>query len=59
MIMEQVLKGLIGSSTIKYIDDIVVYSKDGKSHVQDLQAVFDRMCEYNFRLHAKKCVFGQ
>ena len=56
--MEVVLKGLIGSICMLYIDDIVVYSKNEQEHVEHLKLMFDRLDRYNLRLNPAKCVFG-
>ena len=56
--MEVVLKGLIGSICMLYIDDIVIYSESIEQHVEHLRVMFDRLRAYNLRLNPSKCVFG-
>jgi hypothetical protein len=57
--MEVILKGLIGTICLLYVDDIVLYSKTPEEHCTHLQMLFDRLRQYNLRLNPKKCVFGQ
>jgi hypothetical protein len=57
--MEQVFAGLTLETCLIYIDDIVVFARDFKSHLQRLQQVFDRIRKYGFKLKAKKCHFGE
>ena len=42
-----------------YIDDIIVYSDDWPTHIQRLQALFDRMLEANLAINLMKSDFGQ
>lgn len=56
--MEIVLKGLIGTVCMIYIDDIVVYSKNEEDHVDHLSLLFERLQQFNLRLNPAKCVFG-
>ena len=58
-LMVSVLKDLLYKCCICYVDDIIVYSKDLDSHIQDLQAVMDRLATANLTLSAKKCEFGK
>ena len=57
--MEKVLEGLLGVSVMIYVDDLVIYSRDARSHAVHLQEVFDRMRKYNLTLNPKKCVYGK
>ena len=42
-----------------YIDDIIVYSDDWPTHIQRLQALFDRMLEANLTINLMTSDFGQ
>ena len=42
-----------------YIDDIIVCSDDWPTHIQRLQALFDRMLEANLTINLMKSDFGQ
>jgi hypothetical protein len=57
--MEVILKGLIGTICLIYVDDIVVHSKNEQEHAQHLRTILDRLRQYNLRLNPKKCVFGK
>lgn len=52
-----VLSGLSGCEA--YLDDIVVYSSSWDNHIQQLQAVFERLHDANLTLNLGKCEFGQ
>jgi hypothetical protein len=41
-----------------YIDDIVIYSVDMKSHVKVLRKVFERLKKYGLKVNQKKCELG-
>lgn len=56
-LMNTCLSGLQGSRCFVYLDDIVVYSPDLQSHIQNLSAVFDRLRNYNLKLQCDKCEF--
>lgn len=52
------LAGLIGSSCLVYLDDIIVHSSKGiKDHLQQLAKLFDRLREANIKLKPSKCNF--
>ena len=48
--MNKVLTGLIGSSVMVYIDDIVVYSKSVTDHARHLAEVFQRLKDVGLQL---------
>ena len=41
-----------------HMDDIVVNTKDGATHIQDLEETFANLHKINLKLNPKKCVFG-
>jgi len=41
-----------------YVDDILVKSKEAKTHLDDLQETFDTLRRYRMKLNPMKCVFG-
>ena len=55
-IMDQILVGLDGVCC--YIDDILITSRDMKSHVQMLDRVLSRLEEYGVLIKKEKCAFG-
>jgi hypothetical protein len=40
-----------------YLDDLTARSKKRTQHLDDLQIIFQRCCQYNIRLNPLKCVF--
>ncbi|XP_026065967.1 uncharacterized protein K02A2.6-like [Carassius auratus] len=53
--MDQVLQGIPGTQC--YLDDIIVTGKDDSDHLQNLQRVLMRLCEYGLRANKEKCEF--
>jgi len=41
-----------------YMDDMIIKSREGESHVQVLRKVFERLRKYQLKLNPAKCVFG-
>ena len=41
-----------------YVDDMLVKSKKGEQHLDDLKETFDILRKYQMRLNPTKCVFG-
>ena len=56
--MNQVLADLILTCCIVYVDDIIVFSPDLQTHLQDLQKVFDRLEQAGLKLKLSKCRFA-
>ena len=40
-----------------YLDDILIYSPDVKTHLKHLELIFQRLCEVDLKLKMKKCSF--
>ena len=58
-LMSIVLSGALGHHAFIYIDDILVFSKDAKTHLQDLQDIFKRLQTAGLRIKAPKSqLFG-
>ena len=55
-LMDRVLRGL--PFAMVYVDDILVYSSDERSHKQHLRQVFQRLVDYGLTLHGEKCAIG-
>jgi hypothetical protein len=49
---------LIGKLIEIYQDDLTVFSKDGKTHINHLRQVLDRCREFGISLNPAKSVFG-
>ena len=56
-LMNTVLSGLQGERCFVYLDDIVIYSYDLKSHIENLSAVFEKLRNHNLKLQPDKCEF--
>ena len=41
-----------------YVDNILVKSKEAKTHLEDLQETFNTLRWYRMKLNPAKCVFG-
>ena len=55
-LMDHVLWGL--PFAMVYVDDILVYSSDERSHKQHFRQVFQRLVDYGLTLHGEKCAIG-
>src|ERR1700722_11280560 len=56
--MDYAFRGLIGKLIEIYQDDLTVFSKDGKTHINHLRQVLDRCREFGISLNPAKLVFG-
>ena len=54
-LMERVLAGLQWQVCLIYIDDVIIFSRTVEGHIQQLQAVFDRLKAAGLKLKPKKC----
>lgn len=57
LLMNETLKGLIGKCVLVYLDDILVYSKSRKEHLQHLRLVMNRLREQQLFAKKSKCHF--
>ena len=55
--MTMTLSGLINNSVLVYLDDVVVFSKGPKEHLEKLRAVLERFKETGLTLLLNKCTF--
>ena len=56
-LVESVLGDLPG--TFAYLDDILLYSKSEKEHLELMEEVFKRLAKAGLTLALSKCKFGQ
>jgi len=47
----------IGMNMEVYVDDMLIKSKEVKTHLEDLQETFDALRRYRMKLSPAKCVF--
>ena len=55
--MDLVLSGLQWSSSLVYLDDIIVVGRSFHEHLQNLENVFQRLRSGGLKLKPKKCTF--
>jgi hypothetical protein len=56
--MDYAFRGLIEKLIEIYQDDLIIFYKDGKSHIGHLKQVFERCREFGISLNPNKSVFG-
>ncbi|CAC5364966.1 Transposon Ty3-G Gag-Pol polyprotein,Transposon Ty3-I Gag-Pol polyprotein,Retrovirus-related Pol polyprotein from transposon 297,Retrovirus-related Pol polyprotein from transposon 17.6 [Mytilus coruscus] len=56
--MSHVLRGLNWKFVLVYVDDILIFSRTFKDHLNHLSQVFDRLRHANLKLHPSKCHFA-
>ena len=54
-LIHEVLKGI--TFTFGYLDDILIFSLDNKTHLEHLEVVFQRLREADLKLKASECNF--
>ena len=55
--MELVLSDLLYSTSLVYVDDIIVHSSDPAEHICSLEKIFQRLKQHGLRLKPTKCTF--
>ncbi|KAI4340758.1 hypothetical protein MLD38_025565 [Melastoma candidum] len=58
-LMTHVLRPFMGKFVVVYFDDILVYSRSNKEHINHLRAVFNTLREEKLYGNLKKCEFFQ
>ena len=48
----------IGKNLEVYVDDMVVKTKEGGKHTEDLKEIFNQLRKYQMKLNPSKCAFG-
>ena len=56
--MNQAMRGLTNDCVLIYIDDLVIYSTDWKSHLKDIEQVLKRLREANLKVKPSKTNFA-
>ena len=41
-----------------YVDDLIAKSREGESHIENLQKLFERLRKFQLKLNPAKCTFG-
>ena len=55
--MEAVLGDLLYSTSLVYVDDIIIHSTNESQHIDNLDKVFSRLLQHGLRLKPSKCTF--
>jgi len=58
-LMDVVLKNLLGTQCLIFLDDLIVFSHIADEHAQQFEEVLHRFDEANLQLHPGKCVIAQ
>jgi hypothetical protein len=53
-LMHRVLGDSLYQSCMVYLDDIIVFSTDFESHMEDLRQIFGRLRQYRLKIHPEK-----
>src|ERR1044072_3768740 len=59
LLMNEVLKLVLGKCTSVYLDDIIIFSPDNKQHAHDLQQVIELISKACLQIKIRKCKFFQ
>ena len=54
-LMQQCLSNELTESLLIYLDDVIVYSPDFRSHLQHIENVFQRLAKHGLKLRLDKC----
>ena len=57
--METCLFDIRDKFAFPYLDDVIVYSEDFRSHLDHLRIVFHRLKEKGIKINSAKCKFFQ
>ena len=55
--MDVAFRGFINKCVVVYLDDVTMYSKNIKDHIQHLTHIFERCRKYGISLNPKKTIF--
>ena len=58
-LVNEVLSDMLNQFVFVYIDDILIFSPDLKTHVQQVRQVLQRLLQHNLYVKAEKCEFHQ
>src|ERR1043165_9656681 len=59
LLMNEVLKLVLGKSAVVYLDDIIIFSSDRKQHARDLQKVIELISKACLQIKIRKYKFFQ
>eukprot|EP00253_Pinus_taeda_P030161 PITA_30161 len=58
-LMNEMLKEFIGKFVIVYLDDILIFSRTKREHLQHIRRVFEKLQQNKLLVNLKKCTFLQ
>lgn len=58
-LMNEMLKEFIGKFMIVYLDDILIFSRTKREHLQHVQRVLEKLQQNKLLINLKKCTFLQ
>jgi len=58
-LMNEMLKEFIGKFVIVYLDDILIFSRTKREHLQHIRKVFEKLQQNKLMINLKKCTFLQ
>src|ERR1043166_1483077 len=56
--MDEVLQDVLWKIVVVYLDDLNIFSKTFKEHLEHLRVIFDRLKKAGLRLNPEKCHFA-
>jgi hypothetical protein len=59
LLMNEVLRPVIGKCTVVYLDDIIIFSKDETQHLKDVIQVLELIRKAKLQIKLRKCRFFQ
>ena len=57
-LVKQMFSKQIGRNMEVYVNEMLMKSKEAKTHLEGLQEMFDTLRRYRMKLNPAKCVFG-
>ena len=58
-LMNSIFHDLSDRCVVVFLDDILIYSKDEKQHIKDVELVLARLQQHNLKVKLAKCEFNQ
>src|ERR1043165_5274482 len=59
LLMNEVLRPVIGKCAVVYLDDIIIFSRDAKQYLKDVIEVLELIRKVNLQIKLRKCKFFQ
>src|ERR1043166_3743314 len=57
LLMNEVLRPVIGKCTVVYLNDIIIFSRDAKQYLEDVIQVLELIQKANLQIKLRKCKF--